>query len=75
MINGVISVDKSEDKEIRYYIDLDLASHTIMGWDCGQRTQLKQTLDSPFTSRIFVSKGQFNKLMKAHDAVVKSSNK
>ncbi len=75
MINGVISVDKIEDKEIRYYIDLDMASHKIMGWDCGQRAQLKQTLESEFTSRIFVSKGQFNKLIKSHDAVVKSNNK
>ncbi len=68
MINGVISVDKSEDKEVRYYIDLDMASHKIIGWDYGQRSQLKQT----FTSRIFVSKGQFNKLMKAHDVAIEA---
>ncbi len=72
MINGAISVDKIEDKEIRYYIDLDMASHKIIGWDYGQRAQLKQTLESPFTSRIFVSKGQFNKLMKAHDVAIEA---
>ena len=65
-------MDKSEDKETRYYIDLDMASHKIIGWDYGQRSQLKQILQSPFTSRIFVSKGQFNKLMKAHDVAIRA---
>ncbi len=65
-------MDKSEDKETRYYIDLDLASRKIIGWNFGPRIELKQSLDSSFSSRIFVSKGQYNKLIKAHDAVVKN---
>lgn len=66
-------MDKIEDKETRYYIDLDLASRKIISWNYGPRLELKQTLDSPFMSRVFVSKGQYNKLIKTQNAVEKNT--
>ena len=52
----------TEDKNTRYFIDLDLETREILVWGYGQRGQLKQKLQSPFHHRVFISKGQYNKL-------------
>lgn len=59
-----MAVKKIEDKETRYYIDLDLKKGVIIGWDYGQRENLSQELDDPAHHRIFLSKGQYHKLDK-----------
>lgn len=54
---------KQEDKNTRYYIDLNLLTREVITWGFDQRDKLvdAQVLDEPF-HRVFVSKGQFNKL-------------
>ena len=53
---------KIEDQDTRYYIDLDLQARTIIGWDYGQRQKPAQELADPHHQRIFITKGQYNKL-------------
>lgn len=56
---------KIEDKETRYYIDIDLKSRTIVKWDFDQRVNLaSQKADDPAHHRVFLTKGQYNKLVK-----------
>ena len=53
---------KKEDKETRYYIDLDLRTRKILNWDYDQRDKLIQKLENPSHQRVFITKGQYNKL-------------
>lgn len=56
---------KSEDKDTRYYIDLDLKTKSIIGWDYGQHQELiKEKPADSSQIRIYVAKGQFNKIGK-----------
>lgn len=57
---------RKQDKETRYYIDLDVRTRTILTWDYGQRYELEQELENPAHHRVFISKGQYNKLMSLH---------
>jgi hypothetical protein len=63
----VFLMKKKEDKETRYFIDLDLKTQKILGWDYDQRSKLVgQELAEPFYHRIFLTKGQYYKLVKKH---------
>ena len=62
----------TEVKNTRYYIDLDLAAQTIIGWDHGDRNNLVQELPLP-CQRIFITKGQYNKLAHKHQTVRSST--
>ncbi len=63
---------KKEDGETRYYIDLDLKSGEILGWDYDQRERLvKQGLAKPFHHRVLITKGQYNKLEKKYSELSK----
>ena len=55
---------KKIDSDTRFYIDLDIDSMKIIGWDYGQRQGLEQELLDPNHRRIFITKGQYNKLDK-----------
>ena len=56
---------KKEDENTRYFIDLDLKTRKVLGWGYGQRDKLiRQQLAEPFHQRVFVSRGQYNKLEK-----------
>jgi len=55
-------MSKQEDKDTRYFVDLDLDTQTILCWDFGQRHELAQRLRNPYHHRLFISKGQYNKL-------------
>lgn len=55
---------KKIDQDTRFYIDLDLGTKTIIGWDYGSRYELEQKLPDPNHRRIFITKGQYNKLEK-----------
>ncbi|MDA7951110.1 MAG: hypothetical protein MPJ24_06440 [Pirellulaceae bacterium] len=62
---------KKQDKNTRYYLDVDLDHRTILGWgydqkenlvvQSGGRLVLKKSTN-PTHHRIFLSKGQYNKL-------------
>ena len=54
--------DSKIDSDTRFYIDLDLKTKEIIGWDSGDRKKLDQKLPNPSHRRIFITKGQFNKL-------------
>ena len=60
---------KKEDRETRYYIDLDLKTGTILGWDYDQRDRLSQVLENPSHQRVFVTKGQYGKLVKKSETL------
>ncbi len=62
--NGRFSMKKKEDKETRYYIDLDLRTRKILNWDYDQRDKLVQKLKNPSNQRVFITKGQYNNLEK-----------
>jgi hypothetical protein len=67
---------KKEDKNTRYFIDLDLKERKILYWDYGQRKKLAgQELTKPFHHRIFITKGQYNKLQKKHLELLNNSVK
>ncbi len=55
---------KKIDKNTRFYIDLDVKSKKIIGWDYDQRQGLEQLLPDPNHRRIFITQGQYNKLVK-----------
>lgn len=56
---------KREDRETRYFIDLDLRTRKIIRWDYDQRDKLAvQEPAKPFHQRVFITKGQYNKLEK-----------
>ena len=55
-------MDRLEDKNTRYFIDLDLDTQTILSWDYGDKYKLAIQLRNPYHHRLFISKGQFNKL-------------
>jgi hypothetical protein len=56
---------KQEDRNTRYFIDLDLKTRKILNWDYDQRDKLvTQKITEPFHRRIFITKGQYNKLEK-----------
>lgn len=53
---------KNIDSDTRYYIDIDVREKKVIGWDYGQRQELEQELPEPDSRRIFITKGQYNKL-------------
>ena len=56
---------KIEDRETRYYIDLDLKTRKIINWDYDQRCDLAgQEFADPFHHRIYLTRGQYKKLDK-----------
>jgi hypothetical protein len=58
---------KVENKNTRYFIDLDLKTQKILNWDYDQRDKLTaQEIENPFHHRIFITKGQYYKLEKRH---------
>ena len=55
---------KKEDKNTRYFIDLDLETMEIINWDYDQKDLLtEEKLDIPGLHRLFISKGQYNKFV------------
>ena len=56
-------MQKDEDKDTRYYIDLDVVARKIIGWDYDQREKLVLEKQQYPEVRIYITKGQFNKLI------------
>ncbi len=60
-------MEKLVDREIRYFIDLDLRTREIIGWGLGHRKNLAaEKLPDPCHHRMFITKGQYNKLVNKH---------
>ena len=53
---------KLQDKNSRYYLDIDLTSKEIINLDFDNRFEIKQQIESPF-HRVFISEGQYYKLL------------
>ncbi|NMB48611.1 hypothetical protein GYA13_04195 [Candidatus Kuenenbacteria bacterium] len=53
---------KKIDANTRFYIDIDIKTKKVIGWDYGSRFELEQELTDPNHRRIFITKGQYNKL-------------
>ena len=60
---------KSEDRNTRYFVDLDLDTHAILGWDYARKDTITVRLKNPYHYRLFISKGQYNKLEKQSQEV------
>jgi len=58
------NMQKPQDKETRYFIDLDLKTMRIIGWNYDQREELVKQKLPPSKVRIYITKGQYNKLVK-----------
>lgn len=57
-------VTKKIDSNTRFYVDIDVKTKKVLGWDYGRRQELEQELPDPDHRRIFITKGQYNKLAK-----------
>jgi len=56
---------KPQDKETRYFIDIDLKTMKVVKWDYDQRVNLvKCKPEKDYFHRIYLSKGQYNKFVK-----------
>ena len=55
---------KKVDKDTRYYIDLELATKKVIGWDFDQRQKLVSEELPIGQVRIYITKGQYSKLSK-----------
>lgn len=57
---------KREDKNTRYFMEVDLKEQKILGWNFGQKEilaeEMKKRSKNPCIHRIFLTKGQYNKL-------------
>lgn len=56
-------MQKQIDKDTRYFLDIDVVAKKVVAWDYGQRYELEQKLPHPNHRRIFITKGQYNKLI------------
>ncbi|QDV53937.1 hypothetical protein [Gimesia fumaroli] len=55
---------KQEKTKYYYFIDVDLRTRQIIGWGSESRDEVEIYMTKGF-HRIFMSKGQYNKLIKA----------
>lgn len=54
---------KSQDnRDTRYYLDIIPTSKTVMGWGRGNRFELVNEILDKDVVRIYITKGQYNKL-------------
>ena len=57
----------SEDNDTRYYLDIDLTTKKIIEWNYGPKDQLATKLVGNSMHRIFLTKGQYQKLISKID--------
>ena len=50
-----------------YYIDVDLQTMMVVDWGTTPEATLTGETESPTIHRVFLTKGQFNKLAKSYD--------
>jgi len=54
---------KKENKEY-YYLDMNILTKMIVGWGISQTASLTGETEDEDVHRIFLTKGQYNKLLK-----------
>lgn len=54
----------SNNDKLYYFIDVDLQSRQIIGWGCERKETVEVRLTEGY-HRVFLSKGQYNKLEKS----------
>lgn len=57
------------NKETRYYIDLDLKNNKVISHGYDDRKSLEQKLNNPYYQRVFITKGQYNKLIEKINSI------
>ncbi len=63
-------IAKREDRETRYFIDLDIQTRKILEWGFDPRSKLvKQEPTGQSHVRVFITRGQYNKLDKKRQAL------
>ncbi len=66
-------MEKKQDRNTRYFIDVDLKEQKILGWDFDQKEKLLlDKISEPYLHRVFITKGQYNKLDKKQEDVLES---
>jgi hypothetical protein len=60
-----IAMSSNQDGSTKYYyfVDVDLRSRQLIGWGCEQKHEVEVELTEGY-HRVFLSKGQYNKLEK-----------
>ena len=58
-----------DDKDTRYFVDLDLETLMVLDWGSDNRHRMDQVLPHATHHRIFVSEGQYNKLEAKNEEV------
>jgi hypothetical protein len=53
-----------EDKNTRYYIDINTETKGVIGWNCGQRNELILEKQEKPIARIYITKGQNKQISK-----------
>lgn len=56
-----LPIKRNREKEY-FYIDIDINSRQIIGWGCDTLQEVEVELSAGF-HRLFISKGQYNKLV------------
>ena len=54
---------KDPGSKLYYFVDIDVYSRQIIGWDCDTQDKVEIRLTNG-CYRVFLSKGQYNKLVK-----------
>lgn len=66
-------MNKTEDENTRYYLDVDLDSERIIKWDYDHKGKLaEESLSDPNQHRIFLTKGQYHKLVRKYSTLQES---
>jgi len=55
-------MNKKQDRNTRYYIDIDLKSLKIVNKDFDDKRNIKVHLEDSNLHRVFLTKGQYHKL-------------
>jgi hypothetical protein len=65
---------KKEDKNTRYFLDIQLKEQKILGWGYEQREILsKEKMSESDIHRIFLTKGQYNRFSKKQEEYLKNT--
>ncbi|MDD3648093.1 MAG: hypothetical protein PHS44_06380 [Candidatus Dojkabacteria bacterium] len=62
-------MNRKENKDTRYFVDLDLERRKIVTFGYGNRYEIEQKLEDEKCIRIFITKGQYNKLEKKQSEI------
>jgi hypothetical protein len=55
-------MDRETEKELRYYIDIDLMSLKIVKWNSAARAEIIKEAAGETLQRVFLTRGQYNML-------------